>query len=272
MSKKMVGQERVIRWLDSVSDDAPKFIIFVAPRGCGKRMLAKYLAHNLGATYAPCGVKVEEVRDVINASYTVQDKMLYCFEDADTMRAEAKNAMLKVTEEPPKNAYFAMTVEDDSSLLDTIKSRGYVVALDPYSVEDIRNYIIQSHPDFSRERLDTIANIASCPREAELMITYGDEFMDYVELVVDNIGEVASANSFKSSSKLALKNEEDKYDLKVFWNAFILVCLKRVTSDPLHYARGIDVTTPFLKMCDRLGVNKSQLYDNWVFEIREVWA
>ena len=86
------------------------------------------------------------------------------------------------------------------------------MALDPYSVEDIKNYIIQSHPNFSSERLDTIANIASSPRESELMITYGEEFLDYVELVGDNIGEVASSNAFKSSSRLALKNEEDKYD------------------------------------------------------------
>ena len=54
MINKMIGQKRVITWLDSVLDNAPKFIIFVAPRGCGKRMLAKYWAQRLGATYAPC--------------------------------------------------------------------------------------------------------------------------------------------------------------------------------------------------------------------------
>lgn len=264
----MIGQRSIIDWIDRNLDNFPTFIIFVAPRGCGKRMLAHYVARKLGANYAPCGVKVDEVREVINTAYSTRDKALYCFEDADTMRAEAKNAMLKVTEEPPANAYFCMTVEDESSLLDTIKSRGHVILLQPYTRDEIKDYVLDK---YGEDAPMVICDVASTPREADLMVQYGPDFMDYVELVVDNVAEVQPANAFKSSGKLALKNEEDKYDLKLFWNAFISICIKRVMDDSLKYTQGVCTTIPYLLKCERLGVNKVQLYDDWVFNIREVW-
>lgn len=270
----MIGQKRVIEYIDRTVDNFPSFIVIVGSKGCGKRTVAKYIASRLKASYTPCGIKVDEVREVIQTASLSKEKVVYCFEDADTMRNEAKNAMLKITEEPPRDAYFVMTVSNDGSVLDTIKSRATVIQLQPYSYLELCSYY-DSVPEIvgiTGLSKDTVCNIATTPHEINMLCGYGQEFIDYVNLVIDNIAEVEPANAFKSSKSLALKSEPERYDLKVFWATFCDLCLQKLPDNPLKYAHGIDVTSPFItKITTRLGINLGQLYDDWVFKIREAW-
>lgn len=273
---KIVGQTKIINWVDNLTADAfPHFIVLIGPKGSGKRMIAKYIADKLSAINIDCDIKVDAVRNAITLASTVETPIVYCFANADTMRAEAKNALLKITEEPPKNAYFIFTVVDESTLLDTIKSRATVIRLDPYTAEDMEKMgAAMLSDDLTDEEKITFQNAflaAETPYELKQMFKYGMDFFVYVDLVMDNIAEVEEANAFKSSSKLALHGEDDKYDLGLFWKAFIYDCLNCIDKDPLHYAEGIIVTDKYYKKQAQLGVNLQQLYDSWVFEIRGVW-
>lgn len=267
----MIGQTKILDYIDKHVDTLSHFIILVAPEGCGKRTIAKYIAEKQGATYAPCGVKVDEIRDMINTANTVTEKVLYCIENADTMSLMAKNALLKVTEEPPKNAYIVMTVKNDSSILGTIKSRGTVFNLEPYTPNEIKEFAKTLHNDCSTEFYRQVCNIATTPGDVGLLFKYGQEFIDYVNLVIDNIAEVEPANAFKSSKMLAFKNEDDKYNVTLFWNTFNELLVNRMTKDPLKYARGVEVTSPYISRSMKVGTNLQQLYDSWVFKIREAW-
>lgn len=266
----MIGQTKVWEKICKLIDNRhfPSFIILLAPRGYGKKTLAKNIAIKLQATYATCGAKVDEIREVIDTANKVRDRVFYCIEDGDSMSLMAKNAMLKITEEPPENAYFCLCITDEKYLLATIKSRGTVFNLDGYSTKELEMY----YDGFDRKNLDskTISTIAKCPGDINLLNEYGKEFIDYVNLVIDNISEVEPANAFKSSSKLALKGEEG-YDLCLFFSTFCLLCLDRMKSDPLRYSQGILATSKFVPKAMQSGVNKQQLYDMWVFSIRGVW-
>ena len=273
---KIVGQKKIINWVDNLTVDSfPHFIVLIGAKGSGKRTIAKYIADKLSAVYVECDIKVDAVRNAITLASTVETPIVYCFANADTMRAEAKNALLKITEEPPKNAYFIFTVVDESTLLETIKSRATVIRLDPYTAEDMEKMrAVMLSDDLTDEEKITFQNAfltAETPYELKQMFKYGMDFFVYVDLVVDNIAEVEEANAFKSSSKLALHGEDDKYDLGLFWKAFIHDCLNCIDEDPLHYAEGIIVTDKYYKKQAQLGVNLQQLYDSWVFEIRGVW-
>ena len=266
----MIGQKNLINKINSISiDKFPRFIVLVGDKGSGKTTLSHLIADNLKAEFALSGIKVDEIREVINTAYTVRDKVVYCIKDADTMRNEAKNAMLKITEEPPKNAYFIMTVQDDSSLLDTIKSRAFVLYMEPYTIDDLKEYYFANYTPADSD-VDTVCDIASTPYEIDKLIEYGGDFIEYVSLVVDNIADVEPANAFKSSEKLALKNDEG-YDLKLFFKVFCKICLDRILTDLGHYSGGVVVTTEYINKCGKLGVNKQQLYDSWVLSIREEW-
>lgn len=263
----IIGQKNLIDFINKIK--VPHFIVIVGSKGSGKTTLAKFIATKLDATFSVCGIKVDEIREVIHTAYTTRDNILYCIKDADNMRAEAKNAMLKITEEPPENAWFILTVQSESSLLPTIKSRAWLITMEPYNIEELKTYFWKNYNEGKGE-VDIICDIASNPYEVDKLVEYGKDFLDYVDTVIDNIAEVEPANAFKSASKLALK-DENGYDLKIFFETIIKICMQRLKSNPTHYATGIYITAPFIKECSYVGVNKSQLYDSWVFKIREVW-
>lgn len=266
----MIGQRGNLEMIDKwVADGCPQFFCIVGSRGSGKRMLAKYIAEKLKTNYSEVGIKVEDVRDVIDSATRYGG--FYVFADADTMSVNAKNALLKITEEPPKDAYFVVTIQDESSLLDTIKSRAQLIRIEPYSEDELRSYFFQVVDEGDYPEATIITSIASTPYDVDLLIQYGCGFIDYVNLVVDNIREVEPANAFKSVNRLALKNEEDKYDLTLFFRTVITVCrLKLVTSLDTEYAKMILATSHHLSKLDKVGVNKQQLYDSWVFEVRSI--
>ena len=83
------------------------------------------------------GNSISEVRETIENAYTITDTTCYIFRNADDMKNEAKNALLKVVEEPPNNAYFIMTVQNIDNMLGTIKSRGTVIKMEPYTREEL---------------------------------------------------------------------------------------------------------------------------------------
>lgn len=267
----MIGQKKILNYIDKHIDTLSHFIILVAPEGCGKRTIAKTIAEKQGATYAPCGVKVDEIREMINTANTVTEKVVYCIENADNMSLMAKNALLKITEEPPKNAYVVMTVQNDSSLLATIKSRGMVFNLEPYKPSEIKEFVDTISTECTNEFKKWVTNNSVTPGEVGLYFKYGQPFIDYVNLVIDNIAEVEPANAFKSSKMLAFKGEEDKYNVTLFWNTFNALLVSRMKENPLRFAQGIEVTAPYVDKSMKVGVNLQQLYDSWVFKIRQVW-
>ena len=56
---------------------------------------------------------------------------------------EAANALLKLLEEPPANAYFVLTTEDPRRVLPTIRSRAVPMRLAPVSDGDVRTALEQ---------------------------------------------------------------------------------------------------------------------------------
>lgn len=273
----MVGQEKNIKWVNTAieNDKVPKSIVIIGPKGSGKRTMAKFIAQKLNCVYALSDIKVDAVRQVIDTAYKTTDKVLYCFENADNMKNAAKNALLKVTEEAPTYAWFVMTLMDDSTLLPTIKSRSFVMNMQPYTAEDKR--LILSSLDTERkltpEQRSYFIEMANTPYELQKLFEYGQDFLDYVEMVADNISVVESANAFKSGNKLALKSNDEGYDLSLFMLAFVQLCIKRITEgkSPIKYASGVPCTSWAYRDSMKLGVNKQQLFDWWVFKLRSVW-
>lgn len=272
MRTPIVGQVPIIDYIYLCGNNLPHFIVLIGAKGSGKRTLAYTIAHIQGCVYSEVDTKVDTVRSVIESAYTSATKVLYCFADADTMRAEAKNAMLKITEEPPENAYFVLTVQDDSTLLDTIKSRADVIRMLPYSQQNLKSYIEDQQITSDKNEIEQMVYVCNTPGDINILKGYDfKEFYEYVKLVYENIATVEPANAFKSSSKLAIKDDEG-YDLRLFWQMFTYVALE----DLMHTGRAqngkvVFVTQTYLNKLQKVGVNKQQLYDSWVFDIREAW-
>ena len=278
----MIGQSKLKERLKSLleAEHFPRFTILVGERGSGRKTIIQETLGILGVCQM-CSSDVDSVREVIEQAYKQVSPVVYVFADADNMSVAAKNALLKVTEEPPNNAYFIMTMVMIDNTLPTIKSRATVLYMDTYTTEEI----MECYYRMSRgEDGEIIKKCCAVPGDIQLVCKYNPvDFDNYVSMVVDNIEKVSGANSFKIGAKLNLGvtkkeddlpfelTDDDKYDLGLFWKAFRAECLARLDSDPLKYISGINITSEYLRGLAVAGVNKQMTFDNWLLDIRKMW-
>lgn len=262
----MIGQNNLREQINYLihTDGLPRFSIFVGAKGSGRKTFIRELIQSIGGLHEECGIKVDDIRKMITDAYTIHSDIIYFIPDADNMSLAAKNALLKVTEEPPNNAYFIMTLEDADNILETIRSRATFFHMDLYTHEEKVKYIIGKSSVSDADVLK-ISSICDNLGEINILIDCGvKEFYDYVQLVVDNIAEVSLANAFKIPSKVALKEDAKGYNLKLFWTAFMKICYE---TGKFHE---MIVTSGYLQKLRIKSINRSMLMDNWVLDIREL--
>lgn len=79
-------------------------------------------------------IKVGQMRAVRSRAFVLPneaERSVYIVRDADTMRLEAQNAMLKVFEEPPAHAMFILLCSSAEGLIATVRSRCVEISLPP---------------------------------------------------------------------------------------------------------------------------------------------
>lgn len=275
----MIGQANLQSRVEQLinNNTFPRFSIFVGPKGSGKKTFAKYVVSYMQDTesagsytygFLLSDVKVDTIRTITKDSYKMAGaRNVYIIPDADDMSLAAKNALLKVTEEPPNDCYFIMTLEDENNTLETIKSRATIFHMDKYTPDEIVYYFYEKyHSNHGKEEELIVRDLCETPEDVDKLVKAGiKEFYDYVQLVVENIAEASTANVFKIASKIALKDDTEGYDLKLFLKAFIKVCLMT------GRVNGIFTTSKYLRQLRVKGVNKQMLFDNWILDIREAW-
>ena len=270
----MIGQQNLLNQIDTLieNDTFPRFSIIVGPEGSGKKLMSKHIATKLKAIHTLRGVGVDDVRGLIQEAYKVSAPIVYVVADADKMSPAAKNALLKVTEEPPKSAYIVLTLTDLNNTINTIRSRGQVFYMDAYTVDNIDEYYHNNYSSFTDDR-KIVNELCQTPGEVDLLMTmHPAEFYEYAEKVVDNIAVVSGSNSFKIAQKIKFKDtDESKYDLKLFWKAFMTICSSRLREDPHRYAEGIKITSKYLQELRITGINKQSTFDMWLLDIRKAW-
>lgn len=200
----LIGQEefkkQIVRLLNG-NKGFPHTVILVGERGQGKRTAAKWIAEQMGApVYEPKELKIDFIRELNADSRTVSSPKLYLLADCETMTPQAQNALLKLSEEPPENAYIVMTVQDTSALLPTILSRSSVLQLDGYTNEQLR----QLTDD------EELIRIAKNPGTIERLqqIDYST-LLEHSDKVVANIGRISVSNAFNILKPV----DKEQYDL-----------------------------------------------------------
>lgn len=263
----MIGQQKLQDELYNIIDNNsfPRFSILCGGRGSGKRLLTSYIAKRLKVSnyIVLDDVKIDTIRDIITQAYKMTESTLYVIPEADNMSVAAKNAMLKVTEEPPNKVYFIMTLCDMNSMLDTIKSRAQVFNMNDYTPEEIEEYKTKN---YGKADADIFRDICSTPGEVDTLAKYKvQEFYDYVKLVVDNIAGVQLSNAFKITGRVALKDTDEGYNLELFWKCFMAICKE----DMKKYGEAMMSTSYYLSQTRIKGINKSSLMDMWIMDMRE---
>lgn len=267
----MIGQRNLQSRLGSMIrlKKLPRFIILVGELGSGRRTMAKWIADGLNADFVEVANGVADVREVINQSYKLSSDTVYFFADADNMSGAAKSALLKITEEPPRSAYFILSTVDTERLLPTLTSRANVFHMDSYSIADIAEFLGSTGAELS-----LYANCCNNGREVNLVKQWGEDFFDFVTLVVDNISDVSGSNALKMENKIAFTDGAEGFDVKIFLQAFRAECMRRAMRIGDAKVRGryvswVQVTSEKLQEIQIKAINKQSVFDMWIFDIRE---
>lgn len=259
----MIGQKQLIKQIDSLIETGfPQFVVITGDKGSGKKTVAEYIASKIAKVHWTLEEnKIANIRQMIEMSYNNYQATLCIIPEGDTLSNAAQNAILKIVEEPPKNTYFIMTVQDINYVLPTIKSRAFILAMQPYTRAEIKEY--------SKEDNELYEEVCSTPGECDLLQSMDiDEFVDFVDKVVDNLGESSTANILKITNNMAFKEEDKGYDLKMFFKVFIHECMQE--TDEVYLRMSIK-TSKYLQKLRIKGINKLFLFTDWIIEMRQLW-
>src|SRR5690625_3230096 len=131
----IIGQETLLEHLTTLveTESLPKMTIYVGEKGQGRTTIAKYIANKIGDIYEPDNMRVDDIRQMVEDAQSLSRPRVYILKDADHMTIQAQNALLKFAEEPTNNAYIMLAIEHENNILPTIKSRGSIYQMEPYS-------------------------------------------------------------------------------------------------------------------------------------------
>lgn len=276
----MIGQQNLINKINRlIETEFPRFVILTGPRGQGKRTIAKYIATQLKLNIIELDIKVDSIREAIKLAYEYTEPVIYLIPDADKMSLGAKNSLLKVIEEPPNNAYFILTLQTLHNTLKTIQSRCIHLPLNNYSEDELLQFINSINANLPQKDKELILSIATNKYQIQKLLEYDiNKFYAYVEKVAYNIFKVQSANAFKITEKLDVKNDGSGYDIILFFQAYCAFCINKVIAlmdlDDSSYkiwCNCILITNKWVNKLTITGINKQNLLDMWILEIRKVW-
>ncbi len=131
----MVGHSKQLGVIRTLAQKGlfPSASLFCGPEGVGKRLIGRELLNYLTGSpllVGEIGVEkpptIEEVREISQWLLTKPGEGKgkgVIIDNADLMRPEASNALLKTLEEPPPYAYIILISRSESGVLPTIRSR-----------------------------------------------------------------------------------------------------------------------------------------------------
>lgn len=275
----IIGQSKLMNKLEALKSGFPSFTILEGPEGQGKKTLAPRIAEELGFRFITIGNKIDDIREMISGSVGLTKPTMYFIPNGDNMSMGARNSLLKITEEPPRNLYILMGLEHRENTLGTIRSRASVLELDNYARAELRQYIESKYPELDKEVAEEFLDYADNPGEVDHLITIGVEMLDYAYKVYDNILEVSTGNSFKIPQKFKFKEDDTGYPVSIFMKIFQRICLEKVhpevypnvTVDEIELATMmIRATSHALGQLTVRGISKKAVADLWILDLRRL--
>ena len=265
----MIGQQKLLDKVNKLLDNFPRFIIIVGDKNSGKKTLCNHISKLLQATPIYFENRIDEVRRAIDLAYTQQNKMVYIFPDADHMSVAGKNSMLKITEEPPKNAYFILTLTNLENMLATIQSRGVVLKLDPYTKQELIEFRKSRNlPDNYDNIITSICNTTG--DVIELFSYDVNQFNLFCDNVSKRIQVPTSGNTFKITKMLKIKDTDTNgFDCYLFLKTVQIMFLNlgKLTKKRQYFDASI-VTSKYIQEIRLGSVSKLGTIDMWIMDVR----
>ncbi len=266
----MIGQERFKETIQEFIDNNhfPLFSIIVGKTGIGKKTACKEIAKRLNCQYVIWGNKIDEIRELKQIMENQDKEIVYCIPDYEDMSQGARNSILKICEEPPRNAHIVLTSYSKDVIIPTILGRGTVFELDGYTKEEIYKIAEEVFEFKDSELLENVVDLCDVPGELEIVKNINvKEFIEFMNILWNNIGKASAGNLLKITNKIKLKEDSQGYDINIFINYLTKLNNNSPVSD-----KKLKIFYEILEARKniQLKYNKQYILDNLLLNIRGV--
>ena len=210
---ELIGQKEAKTFVKG-RKSLPNCIIIHGPQQSGKKTLARYIAEKVGYDCIFIDNKVDSIREMIDLSSSLAEPTLFVTHISEMSNA-AKNSLLKVTEEPPKNVHICLIAYSENEVLSTLVSRSWVIPILPYSQDEV-GYYLEKFVKSSKDIME-LTHLFSNPGQIQLIINnYGKEglslYLGKVKFFHENILEASASNALKIVDWFKLKESDNRED------------------------------------------------------------
>lgn len=164
-------------------------------------------------------------------------------EDAQDLKEEAGNALLKLLEEPPRQNIFILTVLEPQMLLPTIVSRCCHVRFQPLDKLLIESHLIDTY-GMAPTKAEEIANLAEGSLHRAQWLIEEDRIAHWKAVLANvfKLSDLHMIDFFPFVSKWAQKSEDLEQDLECIKLWIRDLILSRLTKDYRPVFQGNDMT------------------------------
>jgi DNA polymerase-3 subunit delta' len=259
--QSIIGQERAIRLLSRMlhNDRLAHALVFTGIDGIGRQTTATVLAMAVNCTnpvgvsacnecrscrkvisgnhpdviiVKPSGafIKIDQVRSLrkqLRFAPIERGRRVIIINDAQTMNAEASNAILKILEEPPNDTHIILTASQTTDLLPTIVSRCQNIHFRPIPVAKIADVLV-TKGNLDQDRAVALAILAKGSLGRALSAD-ANNWMAWRKELLERVGSVSTESTqelFVFAEALARDkaNLEDALDMMTTWFRDVLMC------------------------------------------------
>jgi DNA polymerase III subunit delta' len=264
--RDVLGQERAKRFLKQLLhlDKVPHAVLLSGMKGVGKMALAREFATLLNClnpdgfdscdTCASCRkmrddhhpdllwvrsdgayIKLDQIRSLKQrlAFRPFEGKWrIVILEDAQNLREEAGNALLKLLEEPPKQNLFVLTALEPQMLLPTIVSRCCHIRLQPLEEALIARHLTATH-GLGPSQAQRIAGLAEGSLDRAKLLAEPDRMAHLNEILenVSKLSELSMVEFFPFAAQWAKGSQDLEQDLECIKLWIRDIVLSRLVAD-----------------------------------------
>lgn len=262
----MLGLESIQTYFSKYTVDTfPHSLIIVGKEGSGKRSLCKYLAESLNINLLDITAELSE--ELINNIYRTSSIQMYLV-DARELTEKKQNVLLKLFEEPYKNAIVIIIANSRFQLLNTVLNRGILIEMPNYSSEVLAKIAEMNNISIDKQYIKLFDTPGSILKVYSNNINI-ESINELVDKIVFQMSKATFPNMLTILNKINFKDEYDKIDLdimlKLLYNRYVNTFIS--TRDEKYFKLGNLVNEEIKRLSYDSRLNKKLLTESLLITI-----